>query len=125
MVQVSNSKDELDRVSGVCPFGLVIVRKDDISKDEEEEMALNQRKGLKDLLVGRKKESASTDALGSPAPPCFSPSPFSSYNRPTPYPQPKEEKKGKGDRGGGGGSTEGPQAAKNSQRQTASLLGGK
>lgn len=65
MVQVSNFEDKLDRVSGVCPSGLVITRIDNNSKEEEEEMALNQRKGLKDLLVGRKKGSASKDALGS------------------------------------------------------------
>ena len=41
------------------------MRIDDSSEDEGEEMALNQIKGLKDLLAGRKKGSASKDALGS------------------------------------------------------------
>ena len=62
VVQVSDFEDKLDKVSGVLPSGLVIARINDSSKDEAKEMALNQRKGLKDLLVGRKKRSASKDA---------------------------------------------------------------
>ena len=64
VVQVPDSEDELDRVSGVHPSDLVIVCIDNSSEDEEEEMALNQRKGLKDLLERRKKGSTSKDALG-------------------------------------------------------------
>ena len=53
MVQVPDSEDKLDRVSVVCPSGFVIAHIDDSSKDKEEEMSLNLRKGLKDLLAGR------------------------------------------------------------------------
>ena len=65
MVQVPNSKDELDRVFAVRPLGFVVAHVDDSSEDKEEEMASNQRKGLRDLFVGRKKGSASKDALES------------------------------------------------------------
>ena len=62
MVQVLDSEDELNRVFVVRPFGLVITRINDSSKDEEEEeMSLNPRKGLKDLLAGRKKGSEPKD----------------------------------------------------------------
>ena len=95
MVQVSNFEEELDRVSGVCPSGLVIVRIDDSLKDEEEEMALNQRKGLKDLLVGRKKESASTDAPGSQPLPAFPPPPSPPIIGLLPIPNLKKKRKEK------------------------------
>lgn len=58
MIEVLDSKDELDRVSGVCPSGLVIARSDDCSEAEEEEMAFNQRKGLRDLMAKRNKGSS-------------------------------------------------------------------
>jgi len=77
VVEVPDSEDKLDRVFGVHPSGLVITRPDKSSEDEEEEMALNQRKGLRDLMVGRNKGSSSkevpksqpTDNLPSPSPP--------------------------------------------------------
>ena len=65
VVEVLDSKDELDRVSSVCPYSLVIARLDDNLEDKEEEMALNQRKGLRDLLAGMKKGSESKDVPGS------------------------------------------------------------
>ena len=79
MVQVPKSEDDLDRVSTARPLGLVVTHIDDSSEDEEEEMALNQRRGLRDLFVGRKKESASKDAPESqPLPlPLLSPQPTS------------------------------------------------
>ena len=55
VVEVLDSEEELDRVSGVCLSGLVIACLDNSSEDEEEEMALNQRKGLRDLMAGRNK----------------------------------------------------------------------
>ena len=65
VVEVLDSEDELDRVSGVHPYSLVITCQDDSLKDKEEEMALNQRKGLKDPLVGMKKGLESKDVPGS------------------------------------------------------------
>ena len=66
MVQVLDSEDELNRVFVVRPFDLVITCINDSSKDEEEEeMSLNPRKGLKDLLAGRKKGSEPKDVPGS------------------------------------------------------------
>ena len=41
VVQVLDSEDKLDRVTIVCPLGLVVAHIDDSSEDEEEEMALN------------------------------------------------------------------------------------
>lgn len=65
VVEVLDFEDELDRVSGVRPYSLVIARLDDSSEDKEEEMALNQRKGLRDLFAGMKKGSESKDIPGS------------------------------------------------------------
>ena len=41
VVQVSDSKDELDRVSVVHPLSLVVAHIDNSLEDEKEEMALN------------------------------------------------------------------------------------
>ena len=77
MVEVPDSEDELDRVSGIRPSSLVIVHLDDSSEDEEEEKALNQRKGLRDFMAERNKglsskevpKSQAPDNLPSPPPP--------------------------------------------------------
>ena len=53
MIQVSDIKDELDRFSSVC------------TSEEEEEMALNRKKYLKDFLAERNKGLAFKGALGS------------------------------------------------------------
>ena len=58
VVKVPDFEDELDRVSGLHPSGLVVVHPDDSLEDEEEKMALNQRKGLRDLMAGRNKGSS-------------------------------------------------------------------
>ena len=117
MVQVTNSKDEPDRFSSVRTFGLVIARIDDSSK-EEEEMTLNRKKGLKELLTGRNKGTSGSQPL--PALPLSS----SFHSRPTPHTQPKEEKEGKGDsQGRGGGPPKGAQAVENGQGQRVGLLG--
>ena len=67
MIQVSDSEDELDRSSSICPFGLVVVHVVSSSKEEEEEeeMPLEREKGLCELLAGRTKGSAPKKALGS------------------------------------------------------------
>ena len=59
-----DSEGELDRSFIVRSSKLVVALMDNISK-EEDEMALNPRKGLKDLLVRRKKRSSSKDASKS------------------------------------------------------------
>ena len=60
-MEISDSKGELDRYSIVHSPKLIVARVDS-SSEEEEEMALNQRKGLKELLVGKNKGSSSKDA---------------------------------------------------------------
>ena len=59
-----DSEGELDRSFIVRSSKLVVALMDNISK-EEDEMALNPRKGLKDLLVRRNKRSSSKDASKS------------------------------------------------------------
>ena len=58
VVKVPDFEDELNRVSGLHPSGLEVVHPDDSLEDEEEKMALNQRKGLRDLMAGRNKGSS-------------------------------------------------------------------
>ena len=58
VVKVPNFEDELNRVSGLHPSGLEVVHPDDSLEDEEEKIALNQRKGLRDLMAGRNKGSS-------------------------------------------------------------------
>lgn len=65
MVEVLDSEDELGRVFGVRLFGLIVLRPDDSSEDEEEGMALNQRKGLRDLMAGLSKGSSFKKVLKS------------------------------------------------------------
>ena len=65
MIQVSNSKDELDKLLGVRTSSLIIVHVNNSSKEEEEKMALNRKKGLHEILVERAKGSASKDTPGS------------------------------------------------------------
>ena len=60
-MEISDSKGELNRSSIVHSPKLIVARVDSNS-EEEEEMALNQRKGLKELLVGKNKGSSSKDA---------------------------------------------------------------
>ena len=61
MVHVSDLENEPDKFSGVRTSSLVIARLYD-SSEEEEEMALNRKKGLKELLTERNKGSASKGA---------------------------------------------------------------
>ena len=65
MIQVLDLEDELDRFSSVRTSGLIVVRIDNSSKEEEEEMALNRKKGLRELLAEKAKGSAPKDTLGS------------------------------------------------------------
>ena len=60
-MEISNSEGELDKSSIVHSSKLIVARVDSSSK-EKEKMALNPRKGLKELLTGRNKGSSSKDA---------------------------------------------------------------
>ena len=60
-MEISNSEGELDKSSIVHSSKLIVACVDSSSK-EKEEMALNPRKGLKELLTGRNKGSSSKDA---------------------------------------------------------------
>ena len=55
LIEISNTKGELDRTSSVHTPCLILAQIDDSSEKEEEAMSLNPRKGLKDLLAGRTK----------------------------------------------------------------------
>ena len=66
-MEISNSEGLLDRSFTVHPPKLIVARVDS-SSEEEEEMALNSRKGLKDLLMVRNKRSSSKKALKSQSP---------------------------------------------------------
>ena len=60
-MELSNSKADFDRSFAAYPFEFMVTQVDTIF-EEEEEMALNPRSGLRDLVVGR-KGSSSKDAL--------------------------------------------------------------
>ena len=81
IIQVSNSKDVLDRFSSVHTSGLVVARIASDSKEEEdeEEMPLEWKKGLRELLANRAKGSVPKDASGS-QPPLPPPPPSSSFS---------------------------------------------
>ena len=68
MVQVLDSEDELDRSSGVRTPKFIVAQVDNNSKEEEEEMALNRKKGLHELLMDRAKRSAPKDPSRSQPP---------------------------------------------------------
>lgn len=81
VVQVSDSEDELDRFLGVRTFGLVIARIDISSEEEDEEMALNRKKGLREFLADRAKEPVPNDTPRSqPLPSLPSPPPSFFYS---------------------------------------------
>ena len=68
VVQVSDSEDEPDRFSSVRTPGLVIAHIDD-SLEDEEKMALNRKKGLKELFVERNKGTSRSQHLHTLLPP--------------------------------------------------------
>ena len=97
LIKISDTKGELDRTSNVHTPCLILIQIDDSSEKEEEEMSLNSRKGLKDLLAGRTKGLSSKEAPKS--------QPFSSPSSPSCYrlarhTQFEEEKKGAESEGG-------------------------
>ena len=58
--KISDFEEELDRASIACSPKLIVARVDPNS-EEDKEMDLNPRRGLKDLLIGRYKGSSSKD----------------------------------------------------------------
>ena len=123
-MEISNSEGLLDRSFTVHPPKLIVARVDS-SSEEEEEMALNSRKGLKDLLMVRNKRSSSKEALKSqplhtlPLPP----PPPSALNL-LPMPNLKKKKEGEGgSREGGASPPKGAQTVEDGQRQREGLLG--
>ena len=75
VIPISDAKKETDRLSGVHTPILVISHPDSSSKEEEEEMALNQTKGLRDLMVVRNKGSTSKEVPKSSISPNLPPPP--------------------------------------------------
>lgn len=71
-VEISNLEGALDRSSTVR-YSKLIVTQVDSSSEEEEEMAFNPRKGLKELIVGRNKRLSSKDAPKSQSLPALPP----------------------------------------------------
>jgi len=76
-VELSDSEVEFDRLFAAHSPRLVVARID-TSSEEEEEMTLNLRRSLKDLVVGRNKGSSSKEASKTQLPP----------NLPLPFPLP-------------------------------------
>ncbi|XP_030924739.1 uncharacterized protein LOC115951728 [Quercus lobata] len=85
MIQVTDSKDELDRFSGDRTSGLVVMRIASDSEEEQEEiMSLERKKGLPELLASRAKGSAPKDDSRSQLPPALPPPPPTLINPFTP-----------------------------------------
>ena len=91
LVELSDSKAELDRLSATHSPRLVVTQIEISS--EEEEMALNPRRSLRDLVAGR-KGSSSKDALKTQLPPNPPLPPLPSLPSPLSlYPDPNLQKK--------------------------------
>ena len=76
-VELLDSEAKLDRFS-TANFPRLVIARIDTSFEEEEEMALNQRRSLRDLMARRNKESTSKEAPKSQVPPSLpSPPPLS------------------------------------------------
>lgn len=74
IIQLSDSKDKLDRKSAAHSLRLIIARTDP-SSEEEEEMDINPRKGLKGLLAARNQGGSSNGAPKSQVPANLPPPP--------------------------------------------------
>ena len=75
VIQVSGSEDKPDRFLGVHTSDFIVVRIDNSSKEEEEEMVLNRKKGLWELLANRAKGLVPKDTSGSQPPSILPPTP--------------------------------------------------
>ena len=72
-IEVSDSKAGLDRFSAADFPRLLVARIE--TTEEEEEMALNQRRSLKDLMIERNKGSSLKETPKSQVPPILPPPP--------------------------------------------------
>ena len=68
MIQVSDSEDKLDRSSNVRTSRFIVARVDNSLEEEEEEMAMNRKRGLCELLANRAKGLVPKDASRSQPP---------------------------------------------------------
>lgn len=93
VIHLLDKEDELDRNLGVRAPGLIIARIDSNLK-KEEEMALNKRKTLKDLLIDKAKGKTSKDPV-APYPLPILPSPSTPSSSLLPIPYLKKMRKGK------------------------------
>ena len=76
-IELSDFETNLDKLS-VAHSPRIIVAWVDTSSEEEEEMALNLRRGLKDLVAGRNKGLSSKEAAQTQLPPNLPLPPFPS-----------------------------------------------
>ena len=74
LVEVSNFEVGFDRSSAV-DFPRLVVSRIDTNEEEEEDISLNQRRSLRDLLAERNKGSSSKEAPKSQVPPILPPFP--------------------------------------------------
>ena len=68
VIPILDAEDEFDRLSGFRTPVIVVACLDSSSK-KKEDMALNLRRGLKDLVAGRNKGSSSKEAPKTQLPP--------------------------------------------------------
>ena len=74
-VELSDSEGDFDRFFAAHTPILITARVDTSSEDKED-MALNPRRGLKDIIAGRNKGSSSKEAPKTQLPPNLPPSPL-------------------------------------------------
>ena len=91
-MEIADSEGALNRSSTVCSPRLIVAWVDSNS-EEEQEMALNSRKGLKELLARKNKGSSSKDAPKSQPLLALPPPPHLTLNL-LPMPNLKKKKKG-------------------------------
>ena len=101
-MELSNSEAEFDRFSAAHSSRLIVAWGDTSSK-EEEEMALNSRKGLKDLVARRNNGSSSKEAPKTQLPPNPPLPPLPSPLGLLPDPNLQKKKRKEKDIEGGGG----------------------
>ena len=68
MIQVSDSEDELDKSSGIYTSRFIVASITSDLEEEEEEILLERKKGLHELLMGKAKGSTPKDASESQLP---------------------------------------------------------
>ena len=73
-------EDELDKSSDIRTPRFIVAQVDDSLEEEEEEMALNRKKGLCELLANKAKGSTPKDASRSQPPLALPPPPPPTVN---------------------------------------------